>query len=93
MCTTEGYLIQVEPYQGPETNEKIEDLAMGGSVVTDLISELPKTSNYYLFLDNLSTSLPLMKHLNERDYSSTGTIRGNRVEEAQLTEPALMKKK
>ena len=34
-----------------------------------------------------------MKHLNERDYSGTGPIRGIRAEEAPLTEAALMKKK
>ena len=34
-----------------------------------------------------------MKHLNERYYNGTGTIRGNRVEGAPLTEPALMRKK
>ena len=92
-CTTEGYLIHAEPYQGAGTNDKIEDLGMGGSVVSDLISELPNTNNYCLFFDNLFTSLPLMKHFNERDYSGTGTIRGNREEGAPLTEPALMKKK
>ena len=75
LCTTEKYLIQTEPYQGAGTNDKIEDLGMGGSVVSYLISELPYTNNYCLFFDNLFTSLPLMKHLNERDYSGTGTRR------------------
>ena len=93
LCTTEGYLIQAKPYQGAGTNDKIEDLGMGGSVVSDLISELPNTNNYGLFFDNLFTSLPLMKHLNERDYSGAGTIRGNRMEGAPLTEPALLRKK
>ena len=68
-------MIQTEPYQGAGTNDKIEDLGMGGSVVSYLISELPYTNNYCLFFDNLFTSLPLMKHLNERDYSGTGTRR------------------
>ena len=45
LCTTEGYLIQAEPYQDAGTNDKIEDLGMGGSVVSDLIPELPNTNN------------------------------------------------
>ena len=93
LCTTEGYLIQAEPYQSAGTNDKIEGLGRGSSVVFNLVSELPNTNNYCLFFDNLFTSLPLMKHLNESNYSGTGAIRGNRVEEAPLTEPALMKKK
>ena len=61
--------------------------------MSDLISELPNTNNYSAcFFDNLFTSLPLMKHLDEHDYSGTGTIRGIR-EGAPFTEPALMKKK
>ena len=59
----------------------------------DLISELPNTNNYCLVFNNLFTSLSLMKHLNERDYSGAGPIRGIRAEEAPLTDPALMKKK
>ena len=93
LCNTEGYLIHAEPYQGAGTNDKIEDLGMRGSVVSDLIAELPNTNNCCLFFDNLFTSLPLMKHLNERNYSGTGTICGNRVEGVPLTEPAPMKKK
>ena len=46
LCTTEGYLIQAEPYLGAGTNGKIEDLGMGGSVVSDLIFELRNTNNY-----------------------------------------------
>ena len=87
--------MQAERCQGAGTNDEIEDLGMGGSVVSDLISGLPNNNNNNncLFFDNLFTSLPPMKHLNERDYSDTGTIRGNRVERAPLTEPELMKKK
>ena len=70
LCTTEEYLIQAELYLGARTNDRIEDLGMGGSVVSNLKSELPNTNNYCLFFGNLFTSLPLMKHLNERDYST-----------------------
>ena len=35
------------------------DLGMAGSVVADLIAELPKDVEYRLFFDNLFTSLPI----------------------------------
>ena len=92
MCTPEGYLIQAEPYQGANTGDNIEGLGMGGSVVADLISELPH-SNFSLFFDNLFTSLPLMDYLSEVAFGGTGTIRLNRTEKAPLQEPASMKKK
>ena len=37
LCTTEGYLIQAEPYQDAGTNDKVEDLDTGSSVVSDLV--------------------------------------------------------
>ena len=54
---------------------------MKGSVVTDIISELPN-GNYNLFFDNLFTSLPLMKYLSEKNFGGTGTIHQNRTEKA-----------
>ena len=92
MCTPECYLIQAEPYQGANTGDNIKGLGMGGSVVADLISELPH-SNFSLFFENLFTSLPLMDYLSEAAFGGTGTIRLNRTEKAPLQEPASMKKK
>ena len=92
MCTPEGYLIQTEPYQGANTGDNIEGLGMGGSIVADLISELPHI-NFSLFFDSLFTSLPLMDYLSEVAFGGTGTIRLNRTEKAPLQEPASTKKK
>ena len=33
-CTSSGYLIQAEPYQGPNTGNSVPELGMGGSIIT-----------------------------------------------------------
>ena len=66
---------------------------MGGSVVLDLISELPPQVEYRLFFDNLFTSIPLINHLKQANIGATGTIRGNRTGETPLLDLSCMKKK
>jgi hypothetical protein len=65
---------------------------MGGSVVIDLLSELPSGLSYHLYFDNLFTSLKLLDELSLRGIAATGTIRVNRVEKCPLTDPKQMKK-
>jgi len=43
-----GCLIQGEPYQGASTGWDIQGLGMGGSLVMDLICELPRDEKYSL---------------------------------------------
>ncbi|KAF2903652.1 hypothetical protein ILUMI_02519 [Ignelater luminosus] len=46
------------------------------------LDELPddkKSYPYHIVRDNLFTSLNLLRHLREREYSGTGTIRKNRI--------------
>lgn len=87
-----GYLVQFEPYQGAGTVDIIEKLGMGGSVVVDLISELPEHSNIDLYCDNLFTSPELIDYLSKKGYNVTGTVRANRCEKCPLKNVALLKK-
>ena len=92
LATSSGYLIQGEPYQGASTGYSIPELGMGGSVVMDLISELPQTQKYYLYFDNLFTSLPLLDRLTTEGFGATGTMRVNRTRKAPLKDPKVLLK-
>ena len=84
--TSSGYMIKCEPYQGAATGNTIPELGMSGSVVVDMISELPRDITYHLYFDNLFTSLRLMDHLQKEGFGGTGTIRQNRIENAPFTD-------
>jgi hypothetical protein len=86
-----GYLVQCEPYQGKGTSLD-GDVGLGGSVVLDLISELPPL-NYCLYFDNYFTSLRLLQKLKDKGIAATGTIRANRIEKCPLASVEVMKKK
>ena len=71
--SSSGYLIQCEPYQGQGTTREFRDLGMGGSVVLDLLAELPPGIAYQLYFDNLFTSLKLIDELSSRGITTIGT--------------------
>lgn len=55
-------------------------------------SDLDKKKNYKIFADNFFTSLPLLKHLQERGIHFVGTVRANRLKGCDLkTEKELRK--
>ena len=85
--------MQAIPYQGSTTGYSNPEFGMGGSVVLDLISELPSEVEYRLFFENLFTSIPLIDHLKQSDIGATGTIRVNRTGKTSLLDPSCMKKK
>lgn len=87
-----GYLIQCEPYQGASTGNTNPALGVGGSVVCDLISELNPDTKHNIFMDNFFTSLKLLNHLSSLGYGATGTIRCNRIENAPIEDPKVVKK-
>ncbi len=64
--TTLGYLIQCEPHQGAGTVSTNKSLGMGGSVVMDLISELPADKPYLIH----SISCFILINLSEIDRCS-----------------------
>jgi hypothetical protein len=86
-----GYLIQCEPYKG---SSRVYDgnLGLGGSVVTELTSKLPKNLPYRLYVDNFFTSPRLLDNLKEKGISVTGTVRVNRMEKCPLKAPEFVKK-
>ena len=63
-----------------------KSLGMAGSVVLDLIAELPSGRPYRFYFDNLFTSLKLVDKLTERGIGATSTVRVNRVEKCSLTD-------
>ena len=85
MATARGYVIQFEPYAGAKnkTAEKLE-YGLGGSVVLDLLSELPSSLPYHVAIDNFFTSVRLLEHLGGLGIEATGTIRQNRIEDCPL---------
>jgi DNA excision repair protein ERCC-6 len=87
--TPVGYCIQFEPYQGRGVTDP--QLGLGGSVVVDLIAELPP-ARYSLYFDNFFTSLKLLDKLSEMSIGGTGTIRVNRIEKCPLTAAETLKK-
>ena len=90
---TDGYCIQFEPYQGSGLGSGVTDpdVGLGGLVVLDLISELPR-ANYQLYFDNFLTSLRLLNKLRDHGIGATETVRHNPVERCPLPAPDKMKK-
>ena len=84
-----GYCIQFEPYQGAGVTDS--SLGLGGSVVLDLMSELPP-AKYQLYFDNFFTNIRLLNTLSDQDIGATGTVRVNRVEKWPLVPPDQLKK-
>lgn len=93
LATRLGYAVQGEPYQGKGTGSTNPEIGVGGSVVLDLIAELPQDRKYSLFFDNFFTSFRLLEELKKRGIDGTGTVRKDRVEKAPLVDPKVLQKK
>ena len=87
--TTIGYCIQFEPYQGAGVTDS--SLGLGGSVIVDLMAELPE-AKYQLFFDNFFSSIRLLDTLSNMSIGATGTVRVNRTEKCPVTAPEQLKK-
>jgi len=94
-ATRLGYIIQFEPYQGAGTFMNDKNLGMGGTVVKELIMDLPRPVNctYHILFDNLFTSMNLLAYLKSVGHVATGTLRANRTAKAPLTKPNVVEKK
>lgn len=100
--TPNGYLVQMEPYQGAGTVQMRPNLGMGGSVVMELASVLSDTGlsdsltpeqHFSIYFDNLFTSPALLTELKKEGFDGTGTLRANRTESCPLESVDSMKKK
>ncbi|KAI4455595.1 transposase is4 [Holotrichia oblita] len=92
LCEPQGYLIQFHPYQGKE-HRNHTDLGVGGSVVMNLLSKLPKNIPFKIYADRFFSSLRLVKKLKEIGYGYTGTVMANRIEKCPILLGKAMEKK
>jgi len=91
LASSDGYIVQFEPYQGAKksgaTRSSAVSWGLGESVVLDLLGELPVETSYHIFMDNYFTSLRLLYHLLEHNIQATGVIRNNKLGKCPI-EPA-----
>jgi len=84
--------MQFEPYQGKQTNRQNMDLGVGGSVVMNLVSNLPRNVPFKIYGDRYFSSLKLVNRLQEKGYGYTGTIMANRLEKCPIISLKTMQK-
>lgn len=60
---------------GPVGVRKVKDCNPTQSVVPYLLSLLPKSPGYHVYLDNLFSSVSLFEHLRKLGHAATGTAR------------------
>ena len=83
--TPDGYLVNFDMYQGNNPRRHMEyERCFGKSSAPflQMLDELPiekKQYPYKLYFENLFTGFAMLKHLKERGYDGTGTIRENRI--------------
>ncbi|KAH7958814.1 hypothetical protein HPB49_005429 [Dermacentor silvarum] len=97
-----GYLANFEVYQGKQkdtaTSTQYEKyFGKAAAPLLEMVDEFPvkvRHRPFYLYFDNLFTSLHLLKHLKDKNYESTGTVRQNRVpKECPIARPDSIKRK
>ena len=59
----------------PVKVSKILGLTQSACIVNHLVMQLPKTSNYRVFMDNYFTSVKLFQHLRDHNIGACGTVR------------------
>lgn len=85
LCTSIGYLVDFEIYQGRNTAANTEYQTVFGKAsapLVEMIDRFPdnlKKLPFHFFFDNLFTGLNLLAYLRECGYGGTGTMRGNRL--------------
>ena len=86
----DGILYDIDVYQGG--SGKRSGFGQGTDVVLKLTCTLPSGKNYKVFAENLFTSVPLLKKLQERSIHYKGTIRQNRLPGCTLADEKSLKK-
>lgn len=92
ICSASGYLISFDLYCGKDAS-RVYEFGLGGDVVTTLLehAEVPSESGHKLFIDSFFTSVPLIKHLADKGFCATGTLRSDRTEHCPLKNQKEMK--
>ena len=97
---TNGYLVNLELYEGARPNPGEEDALNVGKAATPLIrmiDELPEDIMrlpFRFYFDNLFIGMNLLYHLKSLEFGATGTIRQNRIpKKCPIVDSNEMKKK
>ena len=97
LATSEGYVVQFEPYQGAKKSDSIRSSVtswgLGERVVLDLLEELPRGTAYHIFVDNFFTSFRLLHHLHQNNVQATGVIRSNKLGRCSIEPAKALEKK
>jgi len=97
LATSEGYVVQFDPYTGAKksggTRSSATSWGLGEHVVLDLLEELPRGVSYHVFMDNFFTSFRLLNHLHEHNIQATGVIRSNKLGRCSIEPPKSLEKK
>lgn len=85
-----GYISCFELYQGKVTSGRSSFGPIGDTVIR--LSHDIHGQNYKLYMDNLFTSLPLIRYLQDEQILVLGTLRINRANDAnrKLVDPKLL---
>lgn len=92
LCSEDGYLFRFMPYGGAGSNIT-SDLGLGGTVVIDLLDCISDPQLYSVYFDNFFSSYNLFCSLQQKGFSSTGTVRQNRLKNCPLEKDSDIKKK
>ena len=83
LCSSTGFLYKCIPYCGK--SEFLDpNLGLGGSVVAELVSVIPKPEEHEVYFDNFFTSHSLLMHLHSMKICATGTVREQRLQKCSL---------
>jgi len=97
LASSDGYVIQFEPYQGAKksgsTRSSTSSWGLGEQVVLDLLAELPRGISYHVFTDNFFTSFRLLGYLDNNNIQATGVIRSNKLGKCSVESPKVLEKK
>ena len=86
ICSDDGYLYKVIPYQGKSESNHEEPL--GSRVVRELLHIISDDVNYHdVYFDNSFTSPQLLEDLRTQGITGKGTLRANRLLGAPLPPP------
>lgn len=83
LCSSTGFLYKCIPYCG-KSSFLDPNLGLGGSVVAELLSVIPKPEEHEVYFDNFFTSHSLLLHLRALKICATGTVREQRLQKCPL---------
>ena len=92
LTSSNGVLYHIFPSQGAQTKTTVEGYGQGPDVVLSLVIAADVPAGARVYMDNLYTTLDLIKQLSRMGIGGTGTVRQNRLFQIPLPEPKTMEK-